>query len=602
MKRFTTWSGLRLSAVLAALLWCSAGPSLYANGTTAGTAITNKATVNFNAGSNPRTATSATVTLHIGHKVTASFSPSSGSSNGVDDKTIYVPLTFTQNGNRWDQFAIAVSKSGSNTAKYTVDVMNDANGNGSFDAGEVVITNTGGMAADAARKMLLRIQVASETPDNDACGITVTMTSQAADAGTDTVVVNKNAAFTYTYTYTVKKPVIAFSVTQVTNTTANAARIPGKQITYRVSAQNTGSVAPTAASQVYWQYNSSLMTYASTTGSAAADSSGWKVFTLTAAQLPASMASPVTFDVTYTIDQTQNSNTGVTEGTSIYMNDPANSARVYLKYLQEASNTKWYNAAGGTLNFTVGKASGLTWTATPVNNSGNPGDVVEYKFTIKNTGNHQDTYSLADARNLGDLDVAHVFAMTAAGTAVTVTTAVNAGATQDLFVRVTVPAAATDGQKIQRNITVTTATATPDAPVGGSTSAAYTAPLVTTVKAPVLNVSLANTIASGVGTPANPAPGDVVQWTVTIQNAGTGNATSISSSNLGFAHTGSNTFVASSIDVDPAGDNSWTVTGKDNGGSFTGGTITVSSGIVTVTFTSIPSGSTVKYRYKTLVQ
>ncbi len=605
MERTRISSKALSMVVFVALMIATSSSHVFAAGTLAGTAISNQATVNYNSGTNARTSTSLVVSIHVAHKVSASYSPGSAASIGVDSLQFYVPVVFTQTGNRGDNFNIAsVLTKSVNLAKYTVEILNDVAHNGVYNGVDLPITNTGYIAPDGAKYMLLHITVAAETADNDSVLIATTLTSQAANNTTDTVVTNSGAGFTYYYSYKVQKPVFAFSVSQTTVTTTNASKLPGQSITYQVSVQNTGHAAPTANTEIHWRHSVANMPYTSTTGTLAADSvAGDKVFTLTPAQTPAGQVSAITFNIVHTIDQTQNTATGVPAGTTINMVDPT-LARVYVKITQAAANYKWYNATGGPFPIVVGTASGALWTATPVNQSGNPTDSAKYSFTFKNTGNSATTFNLTNTLNVGGLDVAHVFSLTNVIISIAATPSVAAGATQTVWVAVGIPVTATDAQTIRRNIIATPASGT-DAPTGGTNTASYTTPLITSVTAPTITVTLSDSLVSGAGTVTNPAPGDVVMWRIKITNSGSGNATSISSSNVGYLHATSNLFVASSIDVDLTGvlalAGAWGVQGN-NGTAFSGGTASVSGGLVTVQFTPLAAGTSAQYRYKVAIQ
>lgn len=597
MKRTSLFQTIGAAIVVVALMMTTLSSNAFAAGTLAGTAISNQASVGYNAGSNARTATSNLTTLHVAHKVVASYAPASGSSNGVDDVAITVPIQLVNSGNRWDVFNVSVAKGGANTSSYTVTVLD------SVSVG--TLSNTNWIKQDGYRNFNLRIVAGSGIPDNDVLTVTVTMTSTAANNGVDTVMANAGAAFIYVYTYTVHRPNLVFSVTRPVAIT-NANSIPGTSQTYLVSVQNTGSAAPTSNAQIIWQYSTTDYPFASSTGTAGTDTvaAGWKEFVLTPAQLPATMGIPITFNVVFAVDQTQNGLTGPSNTTTIYVNDPANAAKIYIKYGHGAIS-KWFNASVGTLNFTVGTASGASWAAPPANSSGNPGDSIQYAFTLKNTGNHADNYTFSNVQNAGNYDQAHQFFTALPGAALAQLAApLAAGATQALIIRCPIPVGATNAQTVGRNIIATTQTVTNlVAPTGGSTAASYTAPLITTVNAPILVVTIADSLVSGSGTAANPAPTDVIQWKVTIKNNGSGNATSVSSSNTGFAHTGSNTYNPGTIIIDP-GTGVWGAV-ADNG-SFVGpssGSVSVSSGVITITFNPIASGGgQVQYRYRVTVQ
>jgi trimeric autotransporter adhesin len=195
----------------------------FAAGTPAGTAISNQASVTYLAGTNPRSATSNTVTLYVAHHVVGSFTPTSRSDGGVDNRTVYYAVRFTNQGNRTDAFNISFNSN----AGYTVAMINDLNGNGTFDAGEPVITSTGSLAADAVINMLVRVQIAAGRSDNENVTITATLTSTATDdAPNHIVVANPGAAFTFSVAYTVQKPVIVFTASQQAVFRAPMSRTP----------------------------------------------------------------------------------------------------------------------------------------------------------------------------------------------------------------------------------------------------------------------------------------------------------------------------------------------------------------------------------------
>jgi len=207
----------------------------YAAGTLAGTAITNQAQVQYMAGASARSATSNATLLYVAHRVAGAFVPASGAATGVDNRTVYYATVFRNTGNRTDDFSIAFNTN----AGYTVDMFRDANGNSVFDAGDAQITSTGNLAPDADIYLLVRVQIAAARPDNENVTITATLTSTATDAG-NIIVANPGATVQYSATYTVNRPVIAFTATQ-SAVASNASRIPGANVTYTMSLQNTGS-------------------------------------------------------------------------------------------------------------------------------------------------------------------------------------------------------------------------------------------------------------------------------------------------------------------------------------------------------------------------
>lgn len=577
--------------------------SVWAIGTAAGTAITNQVSVTYDAGATSRSASSNTITLYVAHHVVASFVPSSRTDAGVDGRTLYYAVDFVNQGNRADNFNITFN---SNTG-YTVSMFHDVNGDGVFDAGDLVITSTGAMAADATKKMLVKVIIAAGRPDAEAVSITSTLTSTATDDGPSFIVVaNPLAAFTFTVSYTVQRPTIVFTATQSIVAT-NLSRIPGADVTYTLTLDNTGTGDVSGSSTATFVLDSKFR-YVSASNSGAlsgADGSGnggTVTWSFTPAELAAA-ASSFNFTVVVEPEQVTNNGSGVASGSTVYAMTTANSTQTKIQY-NDGVNT--YNQDNSnSFNFTVGSASGALLTQVTANGSGALGAVVEYQYTLKNTGNHSDGFDLTQANDAtGDWDVAHIFAATSLGTSITTVSGLAGGATTTLYIRVTIPVGALDADEIKRDLTGTTQTTTPDAPIGGATFS--TDNLTTTVTAPAVSVTLAggesDIISGGVGGKA--VPGTIMRWTVAITNVGSGVATNISSSNVN-AHLTTNTVVPNSFDIDTDGDGTFDVTLVGNGYNTGGITVGVNTGtgIATVTFNSIPGSSIFrKYRYNVQVQ
>ncbi|MEO8168414.1 MAG: hypothetical protein ABI623_09210, partial [bacterium] len=527
----------------AAILLIGGSQSMFASGTSAGTAITNQVNVSYNAGSDARSGSSNTVTLYVAHHVVGSYSPSSRTDAGVDNRTIYYAVDFVNQGNRADDFNITFN---SNTG-YTVSMINDLNGNGVFDVGEPAITATGSLAADATKKMLVKVIIAASRPDAEAVSITSTLTSTAIDAG-NIVVANPGATFTFTVGYTVQRPVIAFTATQ-SSVATNASRIPGANVTYTLTLDNTGTGAVSGSSTATFVLDSKFRYVSSSnsgslSGADGNGNGGTVTWSFTAAELlPA--ASAFNYTVVVQPEQVTNNGTGVASGSTVYAMTTAQSTQTKIQYNDGVNSYDQDNS--NSFNFTVGSASGAVLTQVTANATGAVGDVVEYQYTLKNTGNHSDGFDLTQANDAtGDLNVAHIFATSSLGSSVTSVTAVSAGATTTIYVRVTIPGNATDAQTIKRDLTAATQTATPTPPTSGATSSSDN--LTTTVAAPTVAISLAggqSDIISG-GVNGTAVPGTVMRWTVTITNSGSGVATNISSSNV-TAHTTTNSVVANTF-------------------------------------------------------
>jgi uncharacterized repeat protein (TIGR01451 family) len=570
----------------------------YALGTPAGLAISNQAQVQYQAGTDTRTAISNTVTLYVAHRVAGSFTPASRTDAGVDNRTIYYPVTFRNQGNRTDNFSITFNSN----PGYTVDMLGDANQNQAYDAGEPVITSTGSLAADADIYMLVRVQIAANRPDNEAVTITATLTSTATDDGTNHIVVaNPGASFAFSIGYTVRRPVIAFTATSSPVTT-NASRIPGANVTYTLSLQNTGSGSVSGNSTVTFLLDHNFHYVSSTSsgvlsGADVNGNGGTVTWTFDPSLMTAGHAAN-TFDVVVQPEQVTSNGTGVPAGTAVYAMTTGQSTRTQVQFNDGVNTYNQDNA--NSFTFAVGAASGTVITQVTPDGSGEPGNTVEYHYTLKNTGNATDGFDFTQANDAtGNLDVAHIFSLTPGGGSVTSMTGIAQGATVDFYVRVTVPASATDGQTIKRLLTATTQTAGTDAPTGGSKSS--TDGLSTTVTAATVAIAITGpTIVSG-GLNGQTVPGTVLRYVVTVSNLGTAAATNVSASNV-TPHLTTNQVVTTSVNIDADGNGTYELVGVtlpfDNGSVHAD----LNNGVLTTRFASIPGGLSAAYEYDVAVQ
>lgn len=588
------------------LLFIMASQMARAGGTPAGTPIVNQASVVYNAGNDTRYDSSNVVTLYVAQKIVINWSPSSSpnrTATSVDNVVRYYDFTVTNSGNRADNFNLTTANiAGTPSGTWTVEIVQTGNDN--------AVTSTGTLAADASFSGRLKVTIPANQTDGTIVTPTLTATSTASDdAGNNIVVANPGEASTFTVQITIARPVITFSAAQSPASPTNAQRIPGQEFTYTMALQNIGSAGVTGVSTLTSVLDPNFR-YVSSTGSGSisgqdgAGNGGTVTWSIPAASLGAN-SSVVSLDVVVVVQQVTSNATGAASGTSMTAMTTGSSTQTKIEY-NDGSNT--YNKDNAnSFAFTVGTASGATITQVTANGDGNPGSVIEYMYTVKNTGNHTDGYDLTQARNAGDLDVAHTFSLSPLGSAITEITGTTQGETDTIYVRVTIPSNAADGNTIIRTLTATTQTATPTAPTGGATFSADD--VTTTVTAPQISVTLAGGVTDIQSQPAgfngnvNAIPGTVMRYTVTITNTGTGSATNVSASNVN-AHLTSNSIVASSVDVDADGDGTFEATGLDNGGTFNGGTVTINptTGIITLTYNSIGSSEFRKYRYNVQVQ
>jgi uncharacterized repeat protein (TIGR01451 family) len=588
------------------LLFIVASQMVRAGGTPAGTPITNQASVVYNAGSDTRYDSSNVVTLYVAHEVVINWSPASSpnrTASSVDNVVRYYDFTVTNSGNRADNFNLTTANiAGTPSGTWTVEIVQTGNDN--------AVTSTGTLAADATFSGRLKVTIPANQTDGTVVTPTLTATSTATnDAGNNIVVANAGQTSTFTVQITIARPVITFSGAQSPASPTNAQRIPGQNFTYTMTVQNTGTAGVTGTSTVTSVLDPNFR-YVSSTGSGVISgqdgngNGGTVTWTIPAASLGAG-SSALTREVVVQVQQVTSNATGAASGTSMTAMTTGSSTQTQIEYSD--GSTTYNQDNSNSFAFTVGSASGTTLTQVTANGSGNPGSVVEYIYTLKNTGNHSDGYDLSQAQNGGDLNVAHTFAELSLGTSITSITGIAQGATDTIYVRVTIPANAADGNTIIRTLTATTQTATPTSPTGGAT---YSSDDVTTTStAPQISVTLAGGTTdiqsqpAGFTNNANAIPGTVMRYTVTITNTGSGVATNVSASNVN-AHLVSNSIVANSVDVDADGDGTFEATGLGNGGSFSGGTVTINTttGIITLTYSSIGSSEYRKYRYNVQVQ
>ncbi|MEO5931274.1 MAG: hypothetical protein ABIR47_15175 [Candidatus Kapaibacterium sp.] len=579
--------------------------SAQGTGTAAGTEVTNQATVTYSAGTDSRSASSNTTTFYVAHKVVFNWTPSTSpnrTATSVDSVTRYYAFTVINSGNRADSFLLSTSDlAGVPGGTWTSQIVGTGDDN--------AVTSSGAIAAGASFSGRLKVGIPTRQTDGTIKTITLTATSTAVDDTVNHIVVaNPGASSNFTTRITIAKPVVVFSAVQNPSSPTNGQRIPGQDVTYTMTLQNTGTAPLSVDATVSFVLDPNYR-YVSSTSSgsnAGADGNGnggTVTWTINRDSMAVG-ASPLTRNVVLKIQQVTNNATGPAAGTAMTAMTTGSSTETQIQYA-DGDNTYMQDNANS-FNFNVGTASGGLLTQVTANQGGNPGDTIEYQYTIGNTGNHLDTFNLSQVQHAGDLNVAHAFSLSSLGSAVT-SVSMAAGATPTLYVRVIVPATAIDGQTIIRTLTATTGTASPTAPTGGSTSSSDD--VTTTTTAPQVSVALAGASSDVISQPTGYSavtaviPGTVVRYTVTITNAGTGTARNISASNVN-AHLTSNTLVANSVDIDADGDGTYELSGLGNG--YSSGTVGVSidggTGFITVTFSSIPSSTYRKYRYNVAVQ
>jgi hypothetical protein len=431
----------------------------------------------------------------------------------------------------------------------------------------------------------ITIPQGSQAADNQNEAITVGVESEGSALGS-IIRVGGVGLQTYTANVTIAKPVLSFSVVPTYSTNM----IPGETQSYALTITNTGHAATSGNSTVTWKYdNTNLTSENATGGSASSGTATWTVSSIIAS------TGTVTVNFSAVIEQASNNGTGVPDGTTI-TNGSTGSKVDY----NDGLHTYSVNVASTTA-FNVGTARGTSITRWNADSTANPGTPAEYKIRIKNTGNIVSNINLTDIQNGGDLNNAAVYSLTPGGSAMTLPVSVAQGDTLLLYVKFVISASASDGNTNIRTVTVT-AQGTGVAPFSGQNPS--TTSITTTVTAANITVVLSDSAAAGnIGTVANPAPGDVIYYIVRITNGGTGNATSVTSSNVN-AHISANfnAYVANSVEVDADYNNTFEIGPITDGATASGITVNVTSGTVAVTFGTLPAAATRVYRYRVAVQ
>ena len=536
---------VRLAAMLmvVAMVFAFTTQTAFASGTEAGTTITNTASVTYNDGANVRAKSATPVTLTVRQVIRGAFvGGNTGSSNGLDHRTIVFPFTFENTGNQGDAYSISTGALPGNFTNLKVYYDKDSSGT---VTGADSLLNTGAntwgwVASDKFLHLLFQVDAANET-DNSANAFSATFTSLSNTSGSfltkgAVVPINVGTTFTYTWTYTVAKPVLNSSIVQTTSGT-----IPGSSVSFAVTYQNIGHAAVNGNATIAYTLPSELK-YLGPIGTAngvtavytpATTYGGSLAITIPNANLGA-LASSFTFTVPCVIEQDATNGTGTTTGTDItsaatnfqvtYQDNNA-TPHVYGPSTPNGTNT-------GFVTTTVTTAKGAKWTVVPANQSAAAGEWVEYVLTVKNMGNSPmnatNVLSFADALN-GGLDVAHTFARGSYGASSTSynDSTISAGDTKNVFVRVQVPGGATIAQTIGRQLTASVSGA-------GVTYTGYVATdnvqtITTTVAATKFSFVLSAIAVSGTTNTDinNPIPGDVVEFQLQINNTGGATATSV---------------------------------------------------------------------------
>jgi uncharacterized repeat protein (TIGR01451 family) len=492
--------------LIAVLVLCLAVSPAFAAGTPAGTAITNFATGNYrdaNGNALP-SVTSNTVTTIVSQVAGVDISPSMNTANVLGGESVTISLTVTNTGNGPDTFdlsKVTVETGGVNE----VAIYHDANGNGVVDPGEVIVTATTELAADASYALVVLVTNISG-PDESYETTTVTATSRFNNAVSDDAVIITT---------------ISTSVLQVTMTADNQNPKPGDIVTYSIYGENNGTataknvviVSPIANNTTYVPGSLMIMDQPQT-DAGDADAADYNVsnansVTFTWGDAPPGESGYLYFQVVV--------NDNVPVGTVI-----PTSATVTYNNAEDTPQSPVSAAAGGATltvaqlySVTVGPNKSLV---------GNPGDVVYYAMTVTNSGNGPDVINITYTSSLtswqfwydhngdGILNNGDALLEDTNGDGKIDFGVMAQGEVDHVIAVATIPPGTSDGFVDVMRMTATSA---------GDPSVSDFGEATVTVTAPALSLS------KTVSPTGNQPPGTTLTYSVTALNSGSGAATTV---------------------------------------------------------------------------
>jgi uncharacterized repeat protein (TIGR01451 family) len=533
----------------------------------------------------------------VGYKVVINLSPSNSSTTTVDSTSIYKAYTVTNTGNYADSLQFTVTNL---PAGWIDTVFYDKDASGTETPGDSVLTSGGAgfwTAISGSHAILLKITLPGYAQAQDNMIDSVTVTTASYGTGPSAVVrVGGNGLQKYTANVTIAQPVLTVTGAQ---TVTGSPAIPGSAFAYTLTLKNSGHAAIQSGATLSFisdtNFHFTSATNGGTNGSVNGSGNGGTVtWTLNSTDLPALMAAPLTETVNLTIQQVTNNGTGATAGNTITIMDSTATQKTTTHLVfNDGTNTHTIGTTKLT-QFTVAQASGAYLAITTSALNGNPGDSLTYTFTLRNGGNATNTFNLTQVKSGGNYDTVHVFHLTMGGPSITNTGSVPAGSTITLYVGLYVNVTGVNDSTIIRLLTASPTAVGAGTPLGaGNYNASIT--VTTTVTAPNLSIVLSQSYISGVGTITNPAPGDVIEYTLTITNSGLGTATNLSTSNVIPTNT---TFLPNAYAAGKGimiGGVAQTNAADGDNGSFVGSTVSASS------LTVAGSGGSVAIKYQVSV-
>jgi uncharacterized repeat protein (TIGR01451 family)/fimbrial isopeptide formation D2 family protein len=473
----------------------------FAAGTLAGTVISNKATATYtDANNNTYTPVeSNTVTVTVSQVAGVVTSPATSNQNGSPDGNTFFNGQIINTGNGTDTFNLSAAGLPSG---YTYVIYKDTNGDGILQSSEAVLGNRLGatitLNADQAQYAIAVIT----SPVDAASGSTATLTFTA------TSTFSPGTSSSSTMTITNLAAVISFSKSTVPTNPK-----PGDTVTYTITWNNTGTAAGYLAVlsdgiPTNTTYKTGSMTYggAVRTDISDGDNADYNVtnpgkVTVAIGTVAAGGTGTFTFQVTV--------NAGVPSSTLI--NNVASAS--YRTNEGDSLTTTTVNT--NTSPFTVSQLAGIQVLPSTLTTSELVGNQNRHPFTIRNTGNGTDTFSISSVGLYWTWSVYNDVNQDGQYTPVVDTNAdsiIDTGAIAQNDIKYFIAVVTVTGSNGQQGRHTITATSIHDATVTG-TSIKYT-----NIQTPV--VGLTKSVS-----PTGPQPpGAELTYTITVVNSGAATA------------------------------------------------------------------------------
>jgi uncharacterized repeat protein (TIGR01451 family) len=454
----------------------------FASGTPAGTNICNQAFATYSAanGQAMPPVSSNNVCVTVQQLGVVNITPATATRATQINTNVDYASTVTNSGNGTDNILLSATTS----LGFTTAIYRDANGDGVLDPSEIsagTIVQTGNLPADSSARIITRVTVPNNIGLNGQTDILRVVGTSAFE---------NTAKDTGSYSTIIASAVLAF-----TKSVSNTVPRGGDRVTYTISYTNSGNA--TATNVIVTDALDNNLRYVTGSGVPAPVSVSGQTVTWNLGTIAASTSGSIVFQA----DIVNNA----IPGTEIH-----NVAQI--QYNDGPNNV---NLASSESNFiTVQSGGAVTVSFTPNRTaSGEPGDTIDYAFTVTNNGGLSESFTLSysstqslvwvyyhDANGNGQIDSSE--------TTTTATGALASGAQFNVVARTTLPVVPTNG-----TVDATTFRVTSTVNASNFTTTTGT----TTMYIPVMTLSkLADS--------PEPKPGREIRYQITYTNTGGGRA------------------------------------------------------------------------------